>query len=53
MRNENARPTQQGSRDAGLRKPFVAPAYQPKGNLTIHFCSGINLWDGPGTIQCN
>ena len=36
------------------RKAFVTPTIEPRGALAIHFCSGINLWDGTGgTIQCN
>jgi len=36
------------------RKAFVTPAHEARGDLKIHFCSGINLWDGTGgTLQCN
>jgi len=35
------------------RKTFVAPMHKAHGDLQIHFCSGINLWDGTGgTLQC-
>jgi len=44
---------------AGVYPAFVLSAFKPlvvspKGTLAIHFCSGINLWDGTGgTLQCN
>jgi len=41
-------------REQAHRKAFITPVVEPRGDLQIHFCSGINLWDGTGgTIQCN